>query len=126
MALRLGGGRRRRDPGRRRLDRKGRIFVDRFWPHWSDVYGRGGALSSDLAMQSVRLGMNYRIGNDSTHLSDFLTKGPSALETDRFAFHAQATYVNQYDAPFPAPFSARTVLRRTSAARPLTSRCSRV
>ena len=25
-------------------------------------------------------------------VSDFLTKGPSALETDRFAFHGQATY----------------------------------
>jgi high affinity Mn2+ porin len=60
--------------------------------------------NSDLAMQSVRLGMNYRIGDDSAHLSDFLTKGPSALETERFAFHAQATYLNQYAAPFPAPY----------------------
>jgi high affinity Mn2+ porin len=65
---------------------------------------------SDLAMQSIRLGLNYRIGNDSTHISDFLTKGPSALETDRFAFHAQATYVNQYAAPFPAPYSGRNSL----------------
>jgi high affinity Mn2+ porin len=68
------------------------------------------AFDSDLAMQSVRLGVNYRIGNDSTHISDFLAKGPSALETDRFAFHAQATYVNQYDAPFPAPYSGRNSL----------------
>jgi high affinity Mn2+ porin len=66
--------------------------------------------NSDLAMQSIRLGMNYRIGNDSAHVSDFLTKGPSALETDRFAFHAQATYVNQYDAPFPAPYFGRNSL----------------
>jgi high affinity Mn2+ porin len=64
---------------------------------------------SDLAMQSVRFGVNYRIG-DSAHISDFLAKGPSALETDRFAFHAQATYVNQYDAPFPAPYSGRNSL----------------
>jgi high affinity Mn2+ porin len=64
---------------------------------------------SDLAMQSIRLGVNYRIG-DSTHISDFLAKGPSALEMDRFAFHAQATYVNQYDAPFPAPYSGRNSL----------------
>jgi high affinity Mn2+ porin len=58
---------------------------------------------SDLSMQSIRLGLNYRIG-DSAHISEFLTKGPSALETDRFAFHAQATYVNQYDPPFLAPY----------------------
>jgi high affinity Mn2+ porin len=66
--------------------------------------------NSDLAMQSVRFGVNYRIGNDGAHISDFLAKGPSALETDRFAFHAQATYVNQYDAPFPAPYSGRNSL----------------
>jgi high affinity Mn2+ porin len=65
---------------------------------------------SDLAMQSIRLGLNYHIGDDAAHISDFLTKGPSALETDRFAFHAQATYVNQYDAPFPAPYSGRNSL----------------
>jgi high affinity Mn2+ porin len=65
---------------------------------------------SDLAMQSIRLGLNYKIGSDAAHVSDFLTKGPSALETDRFAFHAQATYVNQYDPPFRAPYSGRNSL----------------
>jgi high affinity Mn2+ porin len=64
---------------------------------------------SDLAMQSVRLGLNYRIG-DNAHSSDFLTKGPSALETDNFAFHAQATYVNQYDPPFRAPYKGQNSL----------------
>jgi len=64
---------------------------------------------SDLAMQSIRLGLNYRIG-DNAHISDFLTKGPSALETSNFAFHAQSTYVNQYDAPFRAPYSGRNSL----------------
>jgi high affinity Mn2+ porin len=54
--------------------------------------------------------MNYRIGDDSAHVSDFLTKGPSALETERFAFHAQATYLNQYDAPFASPYFGRNSL----------------
>jgi high affinity Mn2+ porin len=67
------------------------------------------AFESDLAMQSIRVGLNYRIGDES-HISDFLTKGPSALETDRFAFHAQATYVNQYDPPFRAPYAGRNSL----------------
>jgi high affinity Mn2+ porin len=67
------------------------------------------AFESDLAMQSIRLGVNYRIGDDS-HIPDFVTKGPTALETDRFALHAQATYVNQYAAPFPAPYSGRNSL----------------
>jgi high affinity Mn2+ porin len=65
---------------------------------------------SDLAMQSLRLGLNYKIGGDGAHISDFLTKGPSALESDRFAFHAQATYVNQYDPPFKAPYSGTNSL----------------
>ena len=55
-------------------------------------------------MQSIRLGVNYQIGGDNAHISDFLAKGPSVLETNRFAFHAQATYVNQYDPPFNAPY----------------------
>jgi high affinity Mn2+ porin len=65
--------------------------------------------ASDLTMQSVQVGLNYRIG-DSGHISDFLTQGPSALETDRFAFHAQATYLNQYAAPFKAPYSGTNSL----------------
>jgi high affinity Mn2+ porin len=79
--------------------------------HKSVTFPSGAqSFDSDLAMQSVRLGMNYRIGDDDAHISDFLAKGPSPLETDRFAFHAQATYVNQYDPPFPAPYSGRNSL----------------
>jgi high affinity Mn2+ porin len=66
--------------------------------------------NSELSMQSIRLGLNYKIGNDNAHVADFLTKGPSALETDRFAFHAQATYLNQYDAPFRAPYKGTNSL----------------
>ncbi len=65
---------------------------------------------SDLALQSFRLGVNYRIGADNAHVSDFLAKGPSALETDNFAFHGQATYVNQYDPPFAAPYKGQNSL----------------
>jgi high affinity Mn2+ porin len=64
---------------------------------------------SDLAMQSIRLGVNYRIG-DNAQVPDFMAKGPSALETDTFAFHGQATYLNQFSAPFTAPYSGRNSL----------------
>jgi high affinity Mn2+ porin len=70
----------------------------------------GEAFESDLAMQSLRVGLNYRIGEGSARISDFLAKGPSALETDRFAFHAQATYVNQYNPPFRAPYKGQNSL----------------
>ena len=62
------------------------------------------AFDSDLAMQSLRVGLNYRIG-DTVQGSDFVTRGPAALETDRFAFHGQFTYLQQYDPPFRAPYA---------------------
>ena len=55
------------------------------------------ATDSDLAMQSIRLGLNYKIGGDDSPHPGLPDQGPSALETDSFAFHAQATYLNQYD-----------------------------
>lgn len=64
---------------------------------------------SDIALQSIRLGLNYHIGDD-TKVSNFLIKGPKALETDNFAFHSQFTYVNQYDPPFRAPYSGKNSL----------------
>ena len=78
--------------------------------HHGAVFPSGAqSYDSDLAMQSIKLGLNYRIGDD-THVPDFMAKGPSALETDNFAFHGQATYLNQYDPPFRAPYSGTNSL----------------
>jgi high affinity Mn2+ porin len=76
----------------------------------SEIFPAGAqAFESDLALQSIRLGLNYRIG-DGANLPGFLTTGPSALETSNFAFHGQATYLGQYDPPFQAPFSGHNSL----------------
>jgi len=69
----------------------------------------GESFASDLAMQSIRLGVNYRIG-DNAEVPEFMAKGPSGLETDNFAFHGQVTYLNQFSAPFTAPYSGRNSL----------------
>jgi high affinity Mn2+ porin len=58
---------------------------------------------ADLATQSLRFGLNYHFG-DTEPVTPLLTKGPSALETDRFAFHSQATYTEQYDPTFRSPY----------------------
>ena len=86
-------------------------------PNWSakaeylfSDFGRGSAtfftgaqrFDSDLLLHSVRVGLNYHINGDAA--KDFLTKGPSALETDRFNFHAQTTFTSQYAFPFHAPY----------------------
>ncbi len=78
--------------------------------HHGEMFAAGAQnFDSDLTMQSIRLGLNYRIG-DTAQGSDFAITGPSALETDRFAFHGQFTYVNQYDPPFRAPYSGTNSL----------------
>jgi high affinity Mn2+ porin len=65
----------------------------------------GGAqrFDSDLAMHAVRAGIDYRFGPSGSD-SDFLTKGPSALELDWLALHGQTTFVTQYAPPFRSPY----------------------
>jgi high affinity Mn2+ porin len=58
---------------------------------------------SDLAIQSVRLGFNYRIGRDAVDPAIF-TKGLSALDLDRFSLHGQTTFIQQYAFPFRSPY----------------------
>jgi high affinity Mn2+ porin len=78
--------------------------------HHSEMFAAGAqAFDSDITLQSIRVGLNYRIG-DTAQGSSFLSTGPSALETDRFAFHGQATFVNQYNPPFRAPYSGQNSL----------------
>ena len=65
--------------------------------------------SSDLAVQTVRVGLDYRLGRDGID-PDIFTKGPSALELDWFAVHGQTTFVEQYTPPFRRPISGRNSL----------------
>jgi high affinity Mn2+ porin len=59
---------------------------------------------SDLVTQTVRVGLDYKLGHDGVD-SDIFTKGISDLELDRFALHGQTTFIGQYDAPFHSPYS---------------------
>jgi high affinity Mn2+ porin len=58
---------------------------------------------SNLAIQSVRLGFNYRIGANAID-PEIFTKGPTALDLDWFALHGQTTFLGQYAFPFRAPY----------------------
>jgi high affinity Mn2+ porin len=69
----------------------------------------GQAFTSDLSMQSVRLGVNYQLGGDLAK-SDVFTKGVAALDTDNFNIHGQTTLVSQYALPFRAPYSGQNSL----------------
>jgi len=65
--------------------------------------GAAEGYRSDLSMQSLRVGLNYRL-EDANPIPELLTKGGSAIETDRFAFHGQATFLNQYTPSFRDPY----------------------
>ena len=72
---------------------------------------------SDLLVQSIRLGLNYRIGERAW--SDVFAKGLPALEMDNFAFHAQTTYLSQYAFPVSLALSrSRTASCPTRDAKP--------
>ncbi len=64
---------------------------------------------SDLAVQSLRVGLDYKLGHSGVD-SDIFTKGLSALDLDWFAVHAQTTFIEQYAAPFHAPYHGQNSL----------------
>jgi high affinity Mn2+ porin len=59
--------------------------------------------SSSLALQSVRVDVDYQLGHNGID-PDFFTQGPSALDLDWFALHGQTTFIAQYDTPFRSPY----------------------
>jgi high affinity Mn2+ porin len=67
---------------------------------------------SDLAVQSVRLGVNYRLNGDGKVVPvwNFLTQGPDALDLGNFSLHAQSTFLEQYALPFHSPYRGRDSL----------------
>jgi high affinity Mn2+ porin len=71
----------------------------------SSVFFPEGAqrFDSNLTTQSVRVGMNYQIG-DTEKWGSFLANGPTAIEADRFALHGQLTYVQQYVPRYHSPY----------------------
>ncbi|WP_409334266.1 carbohydrate porin [Bradyrhizobium manausense] len=94
------------------------------WPNWTaklefleTSFGNrqknfplaGQTYSSDLSMQSVRLGVNYQLGADPSK-SDVFTNGVPSLENDNFAIHGQTTLVAQYALPFRAPYGGQNSL----------------
>ena len=58
---------------------------------------------SSLALQTIRVGLDYKLGEKAID-RDLFTKSITALELDRFAFHGQTTFIEQYAAPFRSPY----------------------
>ena len=73
----------------------------------------GQTFTSDLSMQRLLLGVNYRLGGDLPE-SDVFTKGVPPLDNDNFVIHGQTTFVNQYALPFRAPYGGQNSLAPNS------------
>ncbi|MGP8119366.1 MAG: carbohydrate porin, partial [Xanthobacteraceae bacterium] len=88
---------------------KAEFLATGFGSHTETFAAAGQLYQSSLVFESVRVGFNYHIG-DGADAGNFFAKGADALEMDRFALHAQATYTQQYDPPFRAPYSGTNSL----------------
>jgi high affinity Mn2+ porin len=65
--------------------------------------------NSGLTLNDLRFGLNYRFNDDASQSADKAVT-PPALQTDNFAFHAQSTFVEQYDPPFRSPYTGSNSL----------------
>jgi high affinity Mn2+ porin len=61
--------------------------------------------TSDLAVQTLRAGLDYRLGGGGGGDPQVLAQAPSSLETGNFAVHGQTTFLEQYAPPFRAPYA---------------------
>jgi high affinity Mn2+ porin len=59
--------------------------------------------TSDLAVHTVRIGLDYRLGRDGIDPQIF-AKGPEALDLGSFAVHGQTTFLEDYAPPFRSPY----------------------
>jgi high affinity Mn2+ porin len=64
---------------------------------------------SDLAMNQVRLGVNYKLGGEGT-IPGGAQVVPASLPADNWSIHGQATFVSQYALPFHAPYGGQNSL----------------
>ena len=63
---------------------------------------------SNLSIESVRLGLNYRLGANIDPA--IFTKQPNALDLAWFALHGQTTFVEEYAPPFRSPYRGQNSL----------------
>ncbi len=65
--------------------------------------------NSGLTLNELRAGLDYRFNADSSQSAD-KDITPPAPQTDNFAVHGQATFLEQYTPPFHSPFTGTNSL----------------
>ena len=82
------------------------LFAD-YGSHSVDFPAGAQRFNSDLTVQTVRVGLDYRLGRDGIDPQIF-TKGPDALDLGSFAVHGQTTIVEAYAPPRPTDVSGHS------------------
>jgi len=71
--------------------------------------------ASNLSMQQMRFGLNYKLFDNATKPAELITKAPAAPAEDIWAVHGQTTFVTQYAAPFSSSYSGPNSLTPNQA-----------
>ena len=80
-----------------------------------DFNASSDAFNSNLSLQEVGLGLDYKLIADAPGQGDSLiTRAPSLPAEQIWAVHGQTTFVEQYAAPFHAPYSGPNSLASNS------------
>lgn len=74
----------------------------------------GDVFNSNLSLQEVRLGLDYKLFDAPSQGDSLITKTPSLPTEQIWAVHGQTTFVEQYAAPFRAPYSGPNSLASNS------------
>ncbi len=68
----------------------------------------GQRFNSDFLVSELRLGLNYRLNDNTAKAANGLTFEP--LQTNNLAVHGQATFLEQYVPPFHSPYVGQNSL----------------
>jgi high affinity Mn2+ porin len=68
----------------------------------------GQRFNSDFVVSELRLGLNYRLGDQAAKAATDLSI--AAVQTDNFAVHGQTTFLEQYAGPFRSPYVGQNSL----------------
>jgi high affinity Mn2+ porin len=84
------------------------LFTD-YASHTVNFPAGGQRFTSDLAVQTLRAGLDYRIGRDAVD-PQILLKDLSPFDLGSIVVHGETAFIEQYAAPFRAPYRGQNSL----------------
>jgi high affinity Mn2+ porin len=85
-------------------------YLYRNFGHAEIVFPSGTTAGLSLDVQSVRVGLNYKLGSAGAYASPSSSAGPSQTQFDNWEIHGQSTYVQQGYPAFRSPYVGQNSL----------------